>query len=70
MKDIQNGSLYVNQTNNQILRVRSKANSNSVLATYEDDQYFVYVQGKGEKLPSKMDEATANMLFHNLFSAM
>lgn len=37
MKDIQNGSLYVNQTNNQILRVRSKANSNSVLATYEDD---------------------------------
>ena len=37
MKDINNGSLYVNQSNNQILRVRSKANSNSVLATYKDD---------------------------------
>ena len=37
MKDIINGSLYMNQSNNQILRVRSRANSNSVLATYEDD---------------------------------
>ena len=37
IKDILNGSLYVNQTNNQVLRVRSKANSNSVLVTYEDN---------------------------------
>ena len=37
MKDIKNGSLYVNLGNEQILRVRSRANSNSVLATYEDD---------------------------------
>jgi len=37
MKDIKNGSLYMNQSNNQILRVRSKANSNSVFATYKDD---------------------------------
>ena len=37
MNDIINGALYMNQSNNQILRVRSRANSNSVLATYEDD---------------------------------
>ena len=37
MKDILNGSLYVNQTNGLVLRVRSRANSNSVLATYEDN---------------------------------
>jgi hypothetical protein len=37
IKDILNGSLYFNQTNNQVLRVRSKANGNSVLATYEDN---------------------------------
>ena len=43
MKDINNGSLYVNQSNNQILRVRSKANSNSVLATYEDNGAVVAV---------------------------
>jgi hypothetical protein len=43
MKDIQNGSLYANQSNNQILRVRSKANTNSVLATYQDDGAVVAV---------------------------
>ena len=43
IKEIINGSLYTNQTNNQILRVRSKANSNSVLATYQDDGAVVAV---------------------------
>ena len=37
MKNILNGSLYVNENNGLVIRVRAKANGNSVLATYEDD---------------------------------
>ncbi len=37
MKDIQNGSLYVNEANGLVVRVRNRANTNSVLATYEDE---------------------------------
>lgn len=46
MKEIQNGSVYVNTANNEALRVRGKANSSSVLATYEDTGPVCAVQAK------------------------
>ena len=50
MKDILNGSLYVNENNSLVCRVRSKANSNSVLATYEDDGNVAAIKASNLRL--------------------
>ena len=50
MKDILNGSLYVNDLNGFVVRVRNRANSNSVLATYEDDGAVAAIKASNLRL--------------------
>jgi hypothetical protein len=52
MKDIQNGSLYVNNLNGLVVRVRNRANSNSVLATYEDNGAVAAIKASSLRLAS------------------
>ena len=50
MKDILNGSLYVNDLNGFVVRVRNRANSNSVLATYEDNGAVTAIKASNLRL--------------------
>ena len=52
MKDILNGSLYVNENNSLVCRVRSRANSNSVLATYEDNGAVTAIKASNLRIAS------------------
>ena len=52
MKNIKNGSLYVNEQNNLVARVRGRANGNSVLATYEDNGAVAAIKASNLRIAS------------------